>query len=332
MSKRDFLSTADLTRKELDDLLDLAARVKGKRPGQVLAGQVLGLLFFQPSLRTRVSFEVAMVQLGGHCIDLSSDDLYELEPQEQAVMDGRAEEHVKDAARTLSRYVDALGIRSAARTGTWERDRQELLVRNYAKYASVPVINLETSFEHPCQAIADVLTMRENLVTLKGRRLTLLWCNHPEPKSLGPTHSILQAAAMMGMQVTLAHPLGFEVDPQVLERSRALAGEHGGGLRVVNDMETAAHGAEVLYARSWGCTKYWDDAEREAMVKRSLQGWRVDEALMASTNNAFLMHPLPVRRNVAATDAVLDGEHSVIYDQAANRTHVQKALLMQLLK
>jgi N-acetylornithine carbamoyltransferase len=195
VSKRDFLSTADLTRSELDDLLDLATRAKGKRPGQVLAGKTLGLLFFQPSLRTRVSFEVAMVQLGGHCINLSSNDLYELEPQEQAVMDGPAEEHVKDAARTLSRYVDALGIRSAARSGTWEHDRQELLLRSYAKYASVPVINLETSFEHPCQALADVMTMRENLVSLKGRKLTLLWCNHPEPKSLGPTHSILQVAA-----------------------------------------------------------------------------------------------------------------------------------------
>lgn len=332
MSKRDFLSTADLSRSELDDLLDLAARAKGKRPGQVLAGKTLGLLFFQPSLRTRVSFEVAMVQLGGHCINLSSNDLYELEPQEQAVMDGAAEEHVKDAARTLSRYVDALGIRSAARMGTWERDRQELLLRSYAKYASVPVINLETSLEHPCQALADVLTMRENLVSLKGRKLTLQWCNHPEPKSLGPTHSILQVAAMMGMQVTLSHPLGFEVDPQVLERSKSLAKDAGGTVVVSNDMQAAARGAEVVYARSWGCTKYWDDAEREAMVKRSLQGWRVDEALMASTNKALLMHPLPVRRNVAATDAVLDGPSSVIYEQAANRTHVQKALLMQLLK
>jgi N-acetylornithine carbamoyltransferase len=332
VSKRDFLSTADLTRHELDDLLDLAARVKGKRPGQVMVGKTLGLLFFQPSLRTRASFEVAMVQLGGHCINLSAGDLYELEPEEQAVMDGPAEEHVKDAARTLSRYVDALGIRAASRTGVWERDRQELLLRSYATHASVPVINLETCFEHPCQALADMLTLREHLVSLKGRKLTLLWCNHPEPKSLGPTHSVLQLAALMGMQITLAHPLGFEIDQQVLDRSRTAAKDAGGSVQVVNDMQLAASGAEVLYARSWGCTKYWHDAEREAMVKRSLQGWRVDEALMANTNKALLMHPLPVRRNVAATDAVLDGKQSVIYEQAANRAHVQKALLMQLLK
>jgi N-acetylornithine carbamoyltransferase len=289
-------------------------------------------VFFEPSLRTRVSFEVAMVQLGGHCINLGRDDLYELEPQEQAVMDGAAEEHVKDAARTLSRYVEGLGIRAASRTGSWDRDRQELLLRSYARHASVPVINLETCFEHPCQAIADIMTMRENLVSLKGRKLTLAWCYHPEQKSLGPTHSVLTVAAMMGMQVTLAHPLGFEIDDEVLQRSKRVAEEAGGSVRVVNDLAAAAHGAEVLYARSWASTKYWEDAEREAMVKRALHAWRVDAALMAETNKAFLMHPLPVRRNVVATDEVLDGPRSVIYDQAANRMHVQKALLMQLLK
>lgn len=332
MSKRDFLSTADLTRSQLDDLLDLASRSKGRQLGQVLAGKTLGMLFFQPSLRTRVSFEVAMDQLGGHTVNLSSHDLYELEPEEQAVMDGRAEEHVKDAARTLSRYVDALGVRAVSRTGTWKRDRQALLLRSYSQHASVPVINLETCFEHPCQAIADALTMRENLRSLPGRNLTLLWCNHPEPKSLGPTHSILQVAAMLGMKVTLAHPLGFEVDAEVLDRSKALADGAGGSVRVVNDLGAASAGAEVLYARSWGCTKYWDDHEREQMVKRSLQDWRVDADLMNRTDNALLMHPLPVRRNVAATDEVLDGPRSVIYDQAENRVHVQKALLMQLLQ
>jgi N-acetylornithine carbamoyltransferase len=134
------------------------------------------------------------------------------------------------------------------------------------------------------------------------------------------------------MQITLAHPLGFEIDHEVLDKSKAAAQDAGGSLQVVNDMHAAVRGAEVLYARSWGSTKFWHDAEREAQVKRSLQGWRVDEQLMATTNNALLMHPLPVRRNVAATDAVLDGKQSVIYEQAANRAHVQKALLMHLLK
>ncbi len=331
VTKRDFLSSAELSRNELEDMLELAARVKGKRPGQVLAGKTLGLLFFDPSLRTRVSFDVAMGQLGGHTINLSRDDLYELEPTEQAVMDGRAEEHVIDAARTLSRYVDALGVRTVTRTGSWAKDRQELLLRSYARHASVPVINLETCFEHPCQAVADVFTMRERLLSLKGRRLTLAWSMHPEPKPLGPTHSVLTLAAMMGMHVTLAHPLGFEVDDDVLARGKKLADEAGGSVQVVNDLHAAARGAEVLYVRSWGSTKYWENAEREAMVKRSLADWRIDQSLMETTKDALLMHPLPVRRNVVATDEVLDGPRSAIYEQAANRTHVQKALLMRLL-
>lgn len=332
MTKRDFLSASDLDRQELENLLELAARIKNRRPGPVLAGKTMGMLFFDRSLRTRVSFEVAMVHLGGHCINIFADrEMYDLEPEEQVVMDGVAEEHVKDAARTLSRYVDALGIRQVNRTSTWERDRQELLLRSYAEHATVPVINLETCQEHPCQAIGDIMTMRENLLNLQGRKFTLAWCNHPDPKSLGPTHSVLLLAASLGMQVTLAYPLGFEVDDKVMTSAKGLARDGGGEVRVVNDLREACQDAEVLYARSWGSTKYWDDPEREAMVKRSLKSWRIDQELMDQTDNAFLMHPLPVRRNVVATDDVLDGPRSVIYEQAENRLHVQKALLMRLL-
>ncbi len=333
MSKRDLLSAAALAPEELENLLELASRMKGRRPDHVLSGKTLGLLFFDRSLRTRVSFEVAMVQLGGHCINIFADrEIYDLEPEEQVVMDGQAEEHVKDAARTLSRYVDALGIRYTSRKGSWDRDRKELLLHSYAKHATVPVINLESVQEHPCQAIADILTMRENLVTLRSRKFTLAWSDHPESKSLGPSHSILTLAATLGMDVTVAHPLGFELDPEVLEVAEQRCEHSGGSLRVVNDLSEGARGAEVLYARSWGSRKYWEDPEREVMVKRSLHSWRIDNEVMAQTNNAFFMHPLPVRRNVVATDEVLDGPRSVIYDQAGNRLPVQKALLVHHLK
>lgn len=333
MSKRDLLSAAALTPEQLENLLELSVRMKGKRPGHLLAGKTLGMLFFDRSLRTRVSFEVAMVQLGGHCVNIFADrEIYDLEPNEQVVMDGAAEEHVKDAARTLSRYVDALGVRHVSTRGPWERDRQDLLLNSYARHASIPVINLESAMEHPCQAIADLMTIRENLVNLRGRKLTLAWSAHPDQKSMGVSHSVVTLAASLGMGVTIAHPLGFELDDQVLARAGVLAEGSGGSVRVINDLESAADGAEVLYARSWGSTKYWGDAEREAMVKRSLQSWRIDRKLMARTANALFMHPLPVRRNVVATDNVLDGERSVIYEQAENRMHVQKALLVELLK
>ncbi|MHC4515008.1 MAG: N-acetylornithine carbamoyltransferase [Planctomycetota bacterium] len=331
MTKRDVLSATDLSREELENLLDLAARMKSRKSGQTLSGRTLGLLFFDRSLRTRVSFDVAITQLGGHCIQIfAQNEIYDLEPGEQVVMDGAAEEHVKDAARTLSRYLDVLGVRYVKRSGEWDRDRQELLLRSYAEHASVPVINLQSVNHHPCQAFADMFTIQEHLVRLRERKLTLAWSNHPEPKSMGVAHSTATAAATLGMDVTIAHPLGFELDPEVMAQMEARADESGGSVRVINDLAGAAKDADVLYARSWGSTKYWDDFEREAMVKRSLGSWIVDETVMARTNNAIFMHPLPVRRNVVATDNVLDGPRSVIYDQAENRVHTQKALLVQL--
>ncbi|MEY2982606.1 MAG: hypothetical protein RL562_2833 [Planctomycetota bacterium] len=332
MTKRDLLSAADLTREDLENILELAERTKGKRSSQILAGKTLGLLFFDRSLRTRVSFEVAAVQLGGHCINIFADrEMYDLEPDDQAVMDGLAEESVKDAARTLSRYVDALGIRQLRRTGSWEEDRQEILLHAYAKHATVPVVNLESTMEHPCQAIADVMTMRERLLRLQGRRITLAWTNNPLPKNIGPCHSLLQMAALSGMEVTLAHPLGYELDGDVVQTATTHAETAGGSVRVVNSLEDGLRGAEVVYTRSWGSTKYWDDPERETMVKRSLQSWLIDEAAMQTTQNALFMHPLPVRRGVGVTDGVLDGDRSVIYEQAENRVHAQKALLTHLL-
>jgi N-acetylornithine carbamoyltransferase len=332
LSKRDLLSARDLSRDELENVLQLARRTKEKRAAQVLAGKALGLLFFDRSLRTRVSFEVATVQLGGHCINIFADrEMYDLEPEDQVVMDGRAEEHVKDAARTLSRYVDALGIRQLGRTGSWEHDRQERLLRSYAEHATVPVVNLESTMEHPCQAIADVMTMQENLLDLHGRQFTLAWTNNPEPKNMGPCHSVLLLAATLGMEVTVAHPLGFELDTEIIGDVERLAADSGGSFRVANSMEDGVHGAEVVYCRSWGSAKYWEDPDREAMVKRSLQSWIVDRATMEMTENALFMHPLPVRRGVGASDEVLDGPRSVIYDQAENRVHAQKALLAWLL-
>lgn len=333
MTKRDLLSPADLTPEELENLLDLAARIKSRTATQALTNKTLGLLFFDPSLRTRVSFDVAMTQLGGHCIQIEADrDIYDLEPQEQVVMDGDAEEHVKDAARTLSSYVDILGVRHVHKTGNWERDRQDLLLRAYAEHASVPVINLESLGQHPCQALADVMTMQEHLVRTKGRKLTLAWSDHPEPKSMGVAHSAAMVAAMVGMDITIAHPLGFELDEEVMGTIHDRATTTGGSVRVVNDINEGVRDADVLYARSWGSAKYWNDPEREAMVKRSLKSWRIDQEMMGRTSNAIFMHSLPVRRNVVATDNVLDGERSVIYDQAANRVHVQKALLLRLLQ
>ncbi len=332
MSKRDLLSASDLSLHELENLLALTEQMRGKNNSRVLDGRTIGLLFFNRSLRTRVSFEVATVQLGGHCINIFADkEIYDLEPADQVVMDGKAEEHVKDAAQTLSRYVDALGVRQMRRSDSWEVDRHELLLHSYAEHAQIPIINLESTLEHPCQAVADIITMKQNLLDLRGRKFTLAWSNNPKPKNMGPCHSVLTLAATLGMDITIAHPLGFDLDQEVMNTVRNRSSESGGSMRVVNDLAEGARAAEVLYARSWGAVKYWNDPEREAMVKRSLQSWLIDRSVMDLTANALFMHPLPLRRNVAATDEVVDGPRSVIYDQAENRVHAQKAILAHLL-
>ncbi|MHC5063157.1 MAG: N-acetylornithine carbamoyltransferase [Planctomycetota bacterium] len=332
MSKRDLLSASDLGREELENILELTEQMRGKRSARVLDGRTIGLLFFNRSLRTRVSFEVATVQLGGHCINIFADrEIYDMEPEEQVVMDGKAEEHVKDAAHTLSRYVDALGIRQLRRSDSWEMDRHELLLHSYAEHASVPIVNLESTLEHPCQAVADMVTMKRNLINLKGRKFTLAWSDNPKPKNMGPCHSVLTLAATMGMDITIAHPLGFELDEEVMSTVKERSDGSGGNLRLVNDLAEGARGTDVLYSRSWGAVKYWNDPEREAMVKRSLKSWLIDKNTMDLTNNALFMHPLPLRRNVAASDEVVDSARSVIYDQAENRVHAQKAILAHLL-
>jgi N-acetylornithine carbamoyltransferase len=291
------------------------------------------VLFFDRSLRTRVAFEVAMVQLGGHCVNISGQrDIYQLEPEERAVMDGRANEHVKDAAATLSRYLDALAVRHLGNRQSYDTDRLDPVVSAYAKYASVPVLNMESTMHHPCQAVADVMTMRQRALRLAGRRLSITWTNHPEPQSMGAAHSLLCLAATMGMHVTLAQPLGFDLEEKIMQVAQRNAERGGGSLRVVNDLETGVTDAEFVYACSWGPPRYYGDSEREALVKRSLGGWQITTELMRRSKDAWFMHPLPVRRNVGVADAVLDGERSIVYDQAENRLHSQKAILVDCLK
>ena len=332
-SKRDLLSAAHLTRDEIDNLLQLAERIGDRSTSNVLAGKTVGLVFFNRSLRTRVSFEVATVQLGGHCIHMTApQEIYDLEPEEQVVMDGRAEEHVMDAARTLSRYVDLLGIRMLDENGDWQSDRKERVLHGYAQHASVPVVNLESVLEHPCQALADVYTMRKHLLRLQERKVTIAWSHHPERRPMGPAHSLLTMATTLGMDVTVAHPMGFDLDPEVLQTANQRADQHGGKVRVVHDLKEGLQDADVVYSRAWSGAKYWDDPEREAIVKRSLDSWRIDNDMLANASDkALFMHPLPVRRNVVATDDVLDGPQSIIYEQAGNRVPAQKALLTHLL-
>ncbi len=326
------VSLQDLSDDTLTKILDLSTDLKKVSVAPGLSGRSAGLLFFRPSLRTRTSFEAAVHQLGGHSINLSaSTDFWELEAKAGSVMDGRAPEHIKDAAAVLSRYLDVLAIRPALEGQSWQADRQDQSIRAWAEHASVPVINMESALWHPLQALADLMTMRESLGKLEGKRIAITWTNSPTYSSASVVHSLVLASLRKGMDVHIAHPSGYDLDEDVLALAGDLASSKGTKLEISRDREAAVEGAHIVYARSWQSLSDYGNLTLSASHRSRDKDWMVDEALLARGEDAKLMHAMPVRRNLEVTDEVLDGGRSLMYDQAENRLHSQKALLLSLL-
>jgi N-acetylornithine carbamoyltransferase len=261
----------------------------------------------------------------------SSSDLWDLEPEEGKVMDGTAQEHVKDAARVLSSYLDAIAIRTVPFGRNYEVDKRDGVIQAWARQATVPVLNMESNVHHPCQAMADIMTLRETFGELRGLKVTLAWTANPQPQSAGSVHDLLLAGAKFGMDFTLAHPEGYELDPQIVAGAREAAEKAGSTISTVHDLTEGCRGARVVYARSWGSLECYGQPSVEAVKRSRNQHWIVDKARMRATNDGRFMHPMPVRRNVNVTDEILDGASSLVYQQAANRLHVQKAILATLL-
>ncbi len=302
--KRDYLSVDDITQDELVALLDLAAKVKAEPEGYAgrLHGRAVAMVFEKPSTRTRVSFEVAAASAGAHPVALS---LAELQL-------GRGET-IEDTGRVLSRYVDAVVLR------TFEQERLELL----AGAASVPVINALSDFEHPCQCLADLLTAREIKGDLKGRTLAYLGDGN------NVTHSLLLGCAKAGMRIRAATPPGFEPIPQVVHRAREIAARTGGAVEVLHDAAEACAGADVLYTDVWASMGQEGEADERALVFRAYQ---LNERMVElAAPDVTVLHCLPAHRGQEITDEVIDGPHSAVWDQAENRMHTQKALLLWLL-
>ncbi len=298
---RDFLSSTDSSAEQTAALLQLAADLKAGRTRIDLAGRTLGLIFRKASTRTRVSFTVAMARLGGQTIDLN--------PQVSQV--GRGEP-VADTARVLSRYVDALAIRTFA---------QEELA-DYAHWASVPVINALTDLEHPCQALADYLTLQEAFGEIGG--LTLAYVGDGN----NVAHSLMLCGALLGVNVRVGCPQGYAPDAAVLEQSRQLAAP-GCSIEVVHEPVEAVRGAHALYTDVWASMGQEDEkAAREA----AFRGWCLNEELLAEADaRAIVLHCLPAYRGLEISAGAMEGSSSRIFDQAENRLHAQQALLAALL-
>lgn len=301
---RDYLSVDDLTPGELAMLLDLSAKVKAQ-PGDVAAalrGRAVAMIFEKPSTRTRVSFEIAISSSGGHPVVLSSAELQL----------GRGET-IEDTGRVLSRYVDAVVLR------TFEQERLEVL----AGAATVPVVNALSDFEHPCQCLADLLTIREIKGELAGRTLAYLGDGN------NVTHSLLLGGTKLGMHVRVATPPGFEPIPQVVQRASEIAEQTGGSVLTTSDPREAAGGADVLYTDVWASMGQESEANERALV---FPAYALDQAKVELARpDVVVLHCLPAHRGQEITDEVIDGPRSAVWDQAENRMHTQKALLLWLL-
>jgi N-acetylornithine carbamoyltransferase len=329
---RHFLTTLDWSRAELESLIEEARRLKASPLSDSLKGKTIALVFMNPSLRTRTSFEIGIWQLGGHAVVLEpGKGAWPIEFTPGTVMNGDAEEHVAEVARVLSRYCDLIGVRAFPKFQSWEEDRKDLVIQSFAQHATVPVINMET-ITHPCQELALMLTLKERLGTTDGKKFLLTWTYHPKPLNTAVANSALIIAAKLGFDVTLLCPTPeYRLDERYMSAARGLVEGNGRTLTMTHDIDAAYAGADVVYAKSWGAIPYFGKWEPEKPIRDANRHFIVDSAKMKKTNGAMFSHCLPLRRNVKATDEVMDSPASAVIDEAGNRLHVQKAVMKHLL-
>ncbi len=316
-----FLNLADFSREQVLDLLALAQALQDKPDPRALAGKILGLVFFNPSLRTLASFQAGMARLGGSSFVITPGQ----------GMKGAAAEHIREGIPVLASYCDALGVRAFAEGKNLEQDIGESLFGMIDELCDKPLINMESAMNHPCQALADWRTMDELKVPQRAK-FVLSWVYHPKALPLAVPAAAMHMAAMRGMEVVVLRPDGFALPPQIMTVARSAAAAAGGSLTETSDRTAALAGASVLYAKEWGTTTYYGDTEADSRLRADLSDWCVRERWFAGAlPDAKLMHCLPVRRNVAVADEVLDGPRAVVKREAFNRLAVQMAVLHRML-
>ena len=340
---RDFITLLDWTKEEIETILDVALDLKrryalGELHNHILPGKTLFMIFYNQSLRTRNSFEAGMTQLGGHAHFLDPSKIYTpaLPGKEVAY----STERVSDVARVLSRMGNAIAIRCYGDPVDWVYGGANELVRNFAYWADIPVLNMEDDKYHPFQALADILTVYEKFGTFKGVKFVMSWAYSPSiEKPRAVPQSAIIAATMMGCDTVLAHPKGMELDPEVLAACEKYAQMNGSSFTVVNDFEEALKGAHVVYPKAWTPVVQFkppigeDDKQKAQEIFDANKDWICDtDRMELADKNAIYMHCLPCDRGFEVTDEVIDktegeGWRSVVFDQAENRLHVQKAVM-----
>lgn len=324
---RDLITTQEWEKKDLELVLRVAGELKKNRANHALSRSLLNksffMFFYNPSVRTRQSFEVAASELGGHALFL--------EPGAMRLKTARtAGETIEDAAQVMSRYAAGLGIRILEDKIPYYGAGDELL-REYAKWSSVPVISMAHDKFHPCQGLADIMGITGRLGELKGKKALVVWGRGALARSWCSVQEFMLIASRFGMDVSLAYPEGYDLDPEVINHVRTNCEENSSEFQITHDMKEGYEGAHVVYSRNWMTAQAYRNGEfhKQEEIQRALQHreWICDEEKMKLTKNALFTHPMPVDRGNEVTDSIASGKNSIIYEVAENRLHVQKAVM-----
>ena len=326
-----FISTKSWSKSELQEILDFSIKLKENPFQPILKNKSIAMIFFNPSLRTKTSFEIGINELSGTAVVIQpGKDAWPIEFAENVVMDGESEEHVKEVAQVLSSYCDCIAVRAFPKFESWEIDRTNHVIESFAKYASVPVVNME-SIEHPCQELAHVLTLQEHFGNLEGKDYLLTWTYHPKPLNTAVANSSLLIASKFGMNIRLLCPNeDYLLDERYLSSAKQFCRDNGKSFEVSHDINSAYKGANIVYAKSWGSLNYYGNPEAEIMIRKDYKHFIVDDKKMNLTNDGVFSHCLPLRRNIKATDSVMDSPSCIAIQEAENRKHVQKSLLSKI--
>ncbi len=337
---RDFLDTNDFTQEEITKVLDSADTLRkafhSRKAHRYLPGRTLFMMFYNRSLRTRNSFESGIYQLGGHAHFLSPQDVYTPALPEDMV--AYQTEAISDVARVLSRYGDAIAIRIYGDAAKWNIGRGHEVIREFAKHATIPVLNMEDDMYHPFQALADAQAMRNASPKLKGKKLVVSYAYSGGLKPLAVPQSEILIGTQLGMDIVLAHPPGFELENVVLEAAKANADRSGGGFSVVGNMKESFEGADFVYPKAWSPKNFFPphssslDKTGATAYQDKFKDWICTLELMDHTNKGKYMHCGPADRGQEVTDDVIDSErYSLYFEQAENRLHVQKAVMAMVM-
>ncbi|MBX3120502.1 MAG: N-acetylornithine carbamoyltransferase [Fimbriimonadaceae bacterium] len=326
-----YLSLKSLSFDEIEDLVRLAQHLVREPINDSLKNKVVGLLFMNPSLRTLASFQAGASQLGGSSVVIQPGaGSWNLETRDGVVMDGSAQEHIREAIPVLAQYCDLLGIRCFAEGKDLDTDLDDALMPKMAKLCPKPFINMESAADHPCQALADWKLLNDLKVPKEGGKFVLSWAWHPRPLPYAVPLCVASMALLRGMELTVVYPEGFGLPDRSISELRQIGGDR---LKVTHHREEATEGAHIVYAKSWAAPEFYGRPSEEAEARASLRDWCLKESWFANAQrDAKAMHCLPVRRNVEISDEILDGPRSVVVQEAANRLHVQKAVMMKLME